>query len=618
MPILERVGIIAIMLLLAYPLVVVAQTASSSPLSLLYPKHQSVVGKRVNVVLDPATDWSAVPFFQVKVGSTSYPMIDTASGRHALQGVALEPGMNTITVSVLAAPTEKRSKKDEYRVVATQTVAVYSRDGGFTTVPPAFTLRAFHEPDQETLCGNCHRMEVGPEDRSHRKPEDVLCFSCHREVPTGRHIHGPAAVWDCLACHDPEQRPVRYQFGSIDPWRLERSSAPVSPAVFTISGSALFAPGSATILSEAVPSRTKIRQEEVKRLKEQERAIFQSLVEHLQQNPGDKVLIEAHVDKTSLLSKGKLRTPYLITTARARAVEKLLRTYGVGGSRRVTAKGMGISLPKGTSSSPQDRELNDRIEVVVHPPEVTVQSSQRLPSLADREQVAVTISRSTGGTPIRSVKVIESLPAGASYVRGSGVVRGAVQEPRAKGNELEWSIDRPDSPFQVRIAYMIKRAGKEASTPTGKTKVRFMESGVERSHELGTERSTAAEGTVQRVCAKCHGNMATGPITHGPVAAGYCTICHDPHGSHYSAWTRKESWSLCTTCHGEKRTDKHLIRGRGANVFHPTRRKPDPLRPGKTLACESCHSPHTSVSPELLILEARDKFDLCLLCHPKK
>jgi predicted CXXCH cytochrome family protein len=463
-------------------------------------------------------------------------------------------------------------------------------------------------------------MELGPEDRTVARPENVLCFSCHREVPTGKYIHGPAALWNCLVCHDPDQRPVRYQFGTTDPWKITRSIEPASPAVFTISNSALFLPGSATLLSEAVPPKSKDRAAEVRKHKEQERALFQPVLEHLQRNPGEKVLIEAHVDRTSPLSKGKLRTPYLITTARARALEKLLRTYGVSGARRVTAKGMGISLPKGRSASTQDRELNDRIELVAHPPDITVPNSQRLPSFADRERVTVTLGYAGSASSLGDIKVIESLPAGAAYVRGTGTMHGAAREPRSQGNELEWSIGRLEGPSQVRITYMIRLADREAATAPRSTTVRFSEAGQARVRQFGGEGTgpAPAGANVQKVCATCHGSMATGPFTHGPVAAGYCTLCHDPHGSNYSAWTRKESWNLCTTCHAEKKEDKHLIRGRGSNVFHPTRKRPDPLRPGKALACESCHSPHSAYTQELLVLEAKGTFDLCRLCHRQK
>ena len=610
--------VVATIVALVSPLALAAQSTPLSSLSILYPKHESSVGKRVNVVLDPATDWSAVPFFQVRVGGTTYPLIDTASGRHALQGVALVPGMNTITVSAFSPASKGSEKKTGYQVLATRTLAVYSRDGGYTAIPPSFVDRFFHAPDQEAECAGCHRLEVGPEDRVYDKPDTVLCYSCHREMTTGKYIHGPAAVWNCLACHDPDQRPVRYQFGRSDPWQIARSTAPVSPAVFTLSGGSLFAPGSATLLSDVVSPRAKDRRDEVRRRKEQERALFQAALAHLRQNPGERVLVEAHVDTDPLPKGGRFRNHQQLTEARARVLEKLLRSYGITEKGRITVKGMGSVLPKVPGTTAQDRQLNDRIELVAYPPDVTVSNSKRLPSLADREQVSVTISHAGGGAPLRDLTVIERLPAGAVYVRGTGIVRGTGREPRSTGSELVWSFGNPASTFQERITYTIKRTGKGAGTASTLTQVRFTEKNQVQVRDFDPMRPISVGMTVEKTCASCHGSMVAGPISHGPAAAGYCTICHDPHASNFPAWTRTQSWLLCTTCHAEKRSDVHLIRGAGREVSHPTRKRKDPLRPGKALTCISCHSPHSAESQELLVLEARDKFDLCRACHPKK
>lgn len=58
-----------------------------------------------------------------------------------------------------------------------------------------------HRPYDEKNCGGCHDMDKrggyvssGIED---------LCFVCHTDFIVGIYVHGPVAVADCLACHEP-------------------------------------------------------------------------------------------------------------------------------------------------------------------------------------------------------------------------------------------------------------------------------------------------------------------------------------------------------------------------------------------------------------------------------
>ena len=86
--------------------VLLASTAFSGDIRnvpVLYPKENSIVGGRVNVVLDPAD----IAFFRVIANNTPYPVVATSQGAHAYQGVLLEPGLNVITVNVLAPPKDK-------------------------------------------------------------------------------------------------------------------------------------------------------------------------------------------------------------------------------------------------------------------------------------------------------------------------------------------------------------------------------------------------------------------------------------------------------------------------------------------------------------------------------
>lgn len=125
-------------------------------------------------------------------------------------------------------------------------------------------------------------------------------------------------------------------------------------------------------------------------------------------------------------------------------------------------------------------------------------------------------------------------------------------------------------------------------------------------------------------CFKCHNRvediMKHNRSDHGPTKSGRCNKCHNPHSSPNPFFLRKPIWELCTTCHAEKASGKHVI---NAFVFsrnkegHPTRGRPDPSRPGRELVCSSCHNPHGSKGPFLLRTTGSTPFKVCKRCHKK-
>lgn len=589
-------------------------------LSVLYPKHQSAVGRRVNVVIDPATDWSAVPFLQVKVGGTEYPVVDTSSGKHAVQGVALAPGLNAVTVRGLAPAGDGPSRaigrervSGKYDVVSSQTIAVYNREGSFSPTPPSFENRYYHTRENEAVCSGCHRLDAEEQDRMHGKPEDVLCFACHREIPAGRYIHGPAAVWNCLACHDPDRSPVKYQFAAVDPWQVTKTSAPVEPAVFTVPAASLFRNGTADLLSEE--RGVKGGKAELRRRKERERGLFREFLSYARQHPADRIRIEVHAGGTPLPKKrgaqgGRFRDLRQLTAAQAKKLERLMAAYGISGKGRIEAAGRVSSLPR--------QELDSRVEIIVAPADPPARGGGSSSAPAERLRVTATIAYLQGALPARDLKVVERLPAGMQYVKGSAVYRGKVLAPRVSGNELTWTLGNPGGVFREELSYVIRATAGAATTVGPSLRVSYSAGGRTQVRDLGSGMADAPGSSIARTCQRCHGDMLGGVYQHGPAAAGYCTLCHDPHGSDYPAWTRNQSWRLCTTCHAEKRTEVHLVKGFVSDVTHPTRNRPDPSRPGKKLSCVSCHSPHSADTPEILTYGARNKYDLCAVCHPKK
>ncbi len=344
-------------LIILNALVASAAMAETPALSIVFPKPNTVVGNKVNLVIDPASDWSTLPYFQAVVNGTASEVVDTSFGRHALQGLDLQPGINVITVKVLVDANAgkkddkgKELQKDLREALASQ-ISVFSKVELFTgrIAPAGYAPALFHSRENESACAGCHQLEAASSAAPPKKPEEAICYTCHRNIPTGRHIHGPAAVWSCLSCHNPDLYPVKYQF-----------------------------------------------------------------------------------------------------------------------------------------------------------------------------------------------------------------------------------------------------AATETGKPTG----------------LGL--------TIRDTCLTCHHGVMSGPFKHGPVAAGYCTLCHDPHASENSAWLRKSAWDLCTTCHDEKATERHVVTGSKQNAGHPTKHKRDPARRGKRMTCVSCHEPHSADSRYLFAFGAKERFELCGFCHAKK
>jgi len=624
----------------------ISQQAAAPSIAILYPKHNSVVGKKVNLVIDPSTDWTAAPFIQVLVGNTEYPVIDTSTGRHAIQGLAMEAGPNTITVRVLAPVPEpgkeqekERSKdasKRKYTLVLSTSFTVFNREGSFSVTPPQFTAKYFHTREHESECSGCHRLEAEPKDFKQGKSEDMLCYACHREIPTGRYIHGPAAVWNCLSCHNPEIYPAKYQFLSYNPWMVTKPIQPVEPAVFTLSSDMLFKPKSAVLTSETstlqiskqdrknknkLAAFNKAKAEELARKRELQRELFKNFLEYIKTNPADKVQVEAHVDPDHFPpvkgnTKG-FKNDAQLTAARAKAIVKLLKDFGITGKSRVAALGMGSSLPKAPNVNKEGRDLNNRIEIVAYPPDVKIKNSMSLPILKDRERVVITISYQRG-TAIGKLAVVENIPKGYLFMKGSGVSRGAVKDPLVKGNELTWQLGNFGSNFQETLSYIVRKGKGTTGSISPIVNLLFRIGQKEEKLTIDPEKPFKPGLTIKETCEKCHGDILANPVKHGPAEAGQCSLCHDPHGSNYSSWTRNQSWRLCTTCHAEKKTGVHLIAGFVHGVSHPTKKWPDPSRPGKRLDCVSCHSPHSSQTKELLGFNVRNKYETCKYCHAQK
>ncbi len=141
-------------------------------------------------------------------------------------------------------------------------------------------------------------------------------------------------------------------------------------------------------------------------------------------------------------------------------------------------------------------------------------------------------------------------------------------------------------------------------------------------HETESEQMYAVLKPDTEMCYKCHVEQkeywSGQKYAHGPVTMGRCTICHSPHSADNAFNLFKSTWLLCTNCHVEKGSGKHVLGDSFSTEGHPTRNRKDPLREGKELSCASCHEPHASNFPHLWAFDVNDLFELCRKCHYDK
>jgi len=126
------------------------------------------------------------------------------------------------------------------------------------------------------------------------------------------------------------------------------------------------------------------------------------------------------------------------------------------------------------------------------------------------------------------------------------------------------------------------------------------------------------------LCLGCHDRkLFEGKFMHAPAAAGLCTTCHDPHASEHPKLARKAGAVLCLDCHSDIATKPHVIAGFGGGghpigIEQKATVAQDPLRPGRSFYCGSCHEPHRSDYTRLTRFDAKSMAAFCRNCHQTK
>jgi predicted CXXCH cytochrome family protein len=156
-------------------------------------------------------------------------------------------------------------------------------------------------------------------------------------------------------------------------------------------------------------------------------------------------------------------------------------------------------------------------------------------------------------------------------------------------------------------------------------------------------------------CLTCHSEQAEQmkkAHLHQPAFGQGCATCHEPHGGNNPKLLRAQGNTLCLECHGpdsrpEKLESEHLLTIFNGKVKlpadyyvknkvailplryglgHPTEVHPvgdvmDPANITKVkypMSCLSCHQPHSSAQPDLLVKDQANNMAFCDNCHKNR
>jgi predicted CXXCH cytochrome family protein len=154
------------------------------------------------------------------------------------------------------------------------------------------------------------------------------------------------------------------------------------------------------------------------------------------------------------------------------------------------------------------------------------------------------------------------------------------------------------------------------------------------------------------ICLGCHADiadLAKKPVHHQPAFTQGCGTCHEPHGGDREKLLRADGNKLCLECHGPDGTPQEdkaasvykifdgkvvlpddyfkrnkvvvlpLKYGKGHPVIgHPVSDVTDPRDSSKILqkmSCLTCHQPHASAHPDLLVKDQENNTAFCATCH---
>jgi predicted CXXCH cytochrome family protein len=128
--------------------------------------------------------------------------------------LSIQPGINSIGIQAFR----------NGNLTASESMSIFRRSdiiSEYRKLPSDFTRGYFHMKERK-LCQECHTLKPSDADlipvniaTFRGKDSDVkstdkesTCYSCHKNIMSYSYVHGPASVWSCLSCHNPDADPA--------------------------------------------------------------------------------------------------------------------------------------------------------------------------------------------------------------------------------------------------------------------------------------------------------------------------------------------------------------------------------------------------------------------------
>ena len=182
-------------------------TLPARALQLVYPADETSV-HRSDFLISKGGEQPALEGMTVEINGAKSDIIDISGDdyRAAFKDFLIlqpsfDPGRNVVKI-------------EGYRggqVVARQSATIYFMAGPYDVPPEGFPTFVMHRPETEALCAGCHNMNPTPEQLAQASPVKNPCAACHRRMLQDKYVHGPAGVFRCTYCHQPDSTPNRYQ-----------------------------------------------------------------------------------------------------------------------------------------------------------------------------------------------------------------------------------------------------------------------------------------------------------------------------------------------------------------------------------------------------------------------
>jgi len=175
--------------------------SSNGKFSIIEPSDETLFESGLMAIVIKINS-SGLDSIVIKYNGTTITVPLKKGRKFVCKTLTMKYGPNEIVVSALSKDKVVESKK---------IVAFYQSDVStkFHTHPPKFQKRPFHQKNRENICKQCHTMNLAENYPKPMKPKDSVCYQCHKKITDYKHVHGPAARWDCLTCHNKNSRPIK-------------------------------------------------------------------------------------------------------------------------------------------------------------------------------------------------------------------------------------------------------------------------------------------------------------------------------------------------------------------------------------------------------------------------